>query len=281
MLSYRHSFHAGNHADVLKHTVLVALLRHFLRKDKPFTYLDSHSGAGRYDLGGAEAVRTGEAATGIARLWDTPPEEPLLADYLTQVQHCNPDQRLTFYPGSPALALGLMRDQDRACLIELHNNEVAVLRQNFQADPRVAIHHRDACEGLLALTPPAPRRGLALIDPAYEMASDYTDVEHIVRELHRKWAVGTLALWYPLLAKQRDRSSWLKQSLARSPLSSLLCVELTVQEQRLDYGMHGSGLLIVNAPWQLDTQLNDALTALRPLLHPNGTARVQWLREPA
>ncbi len=279
MLSYRHSYHAGNHADVLKHLVLVALLRHFLRKDKPFTYIDSHAGAGLYRLDSSQALKTGEFSSGIARLWQNPPADGLAADYLDQIRRHNPTGELAVYPGSPAIALGLLRPVDRACLIELHSREIEVLRHHCDADPRVAIHHRDACEGLRALTPPTPRRGLALIDPAYEVDGDYDDVERTLHELHRKWAVGTLALWYPLLAPGRDRSERLRQGLARGNIGNLLCVELAVRAPQTDYGMHGSGVLLVNPPWQLDEQLRAALEALAPLLCDSRAAgvRVEWL----
>lgn len=295
MLSYRHGFHAGNHADVLKHLTLVALLRHFLRKDKPFTYIDSHAGAGLYDLGSSAALKTGEAASGIGRLQHQSVDDPLVNDYLEQVRRHNHvaslatssdlshPPGLSIYPGSPALALSLLRPADQACLIELHNNEIEVLRHHFRDDPRVSIHHRDACEGLRALTPPMPRRGLALIDPAYEVQADYDDMEFALHDIHRKWPVGTLVLWYPLLATARDRSDQLKRGLTQGNISSLLCVELAVTAQKADYGMHGSGLLIVNSPWQLDRQLHGALQTLAPILcEPDATgAHVEWLLEPA
>lgn len=283
MLSYRHGFHAGNHADVLKHLTLVALLRHFLRKDKPFIYLDSHAGAGKYEAQSPQALKTGELAAGIGRLWQQTGLHPLVEDYLAQIRRCNSDDRLIHYPGSPTIAVNLLRPDDRACLIELHNTEIEALRYHLGSSPQVAIHHRDAWEGLRALTPPTPRRGLALIDPAYEIPGDYDEVEALLPQIHRKWPVGTLALWYPLLATARDGSYALKRGLARSGLGSLLCVELAVAPQKSDFGMHGSGMLIVNPPWQLDQQLQEALPTLVPYLCEPGApgARVEWLIQPA
>lgn len=283
MLSYRHSYHAGNHADVLKHLTLIALLRHLVSKDKPLTYLDSHSGAGLYDLESVEAKKLGEAQQGIVRLWQKPPPDPLVDDYLAQLRRMNPNGQLRYYPGSPAVALERLRKTDRAVLMELHNQEYQILRQNFQCDARVALHHRDAFEGMIALTPPSPSRGLALVDPSYELASDYEKAEHLMRKVHHRWPVGVLALWYPLLARSRDRSGWLKAGLTQGSFKSLLCAELTVREKSEGVGMHGSGILIANAPWQLDAKLQAGLSAISPLLCAPGItgARVHWLIKPA
>lgn len=266
MLSYRHGYHAGNHADVLKHLVLLGLLQRLLAKDKPFTYIDSHSGAGVYDLNSAEARLNTEHASGISRLWHTRSNDPLLNLYVGRVRELNEDGRLRWYPGSPMLAADCLRADDHMHLLELHPAEVEELRFNhlhaLGTHDRVSIHQRDAYEGLLAITPPEPRRGLALIDPAYEDKNDYQKVLTTVLKLQRRWPVGIVAVWYPLLARQRDRSAWLKSALARENLPNMLSMELCVAEQAEDFGMHGSGMLVVNTPWQLREQMQATLTAL-------------------
>ncbi len=266
MLSYRHGYHAGNHADVLKHLVLLGLLQRLLAKDKPFTYIDSHSGAGVYDLNSAEARLNTEHASGISRLWHTRSNDPLLNLYVGRVRELNEDGRLRWYPGSPMLAADCLRADDHMHLLELHPAEVEELRFNhlhaLGTHDRVSIHQRDAYEGLLAITPPEPRRGLALIDPAYEDKNDYQKVLTTVLKLQRRWPVGIIAVWYPLLARQRDRSAWLKSALARENLPNMLSMELCVAEQAEDFGMHGSGMLVVNTPWQFREQMQATLTAL-------------------
>ncbi len=279
MLSYRHSYHAGNHADILKHLTLLALLKKLCDKDKPFTYIDTHSGCGLYDLQSDEARKTGEAEQGAGRIWQLNSADAGVTDYLILLKALNPGSRLRRYPGSPALAQGNLREQDRMLLMELHNNEIEILRGNFQHDKRISVHHRDGFEGVLALTPPTPRRGMVLIDPAYEVRSDYEKVLTTCEKLHKRWAQGILAIWYPLLGRQRDRSVWLKDKFEQKKFTSLLCLELRVQEQSEDAGMHGSGMLLVNAPWQLDLQMRDSLLEVARLLGAGCTSRVDWLTE--
>ncbi len=259
MLSYRHSFHAGNHADLLKHLVLLALLQKLGEKEKPMSYLDSHAGAGRYDLFSANAMMNAEHESGIARLWQRPVKDPLLMRYLACVASFNTPERLQYYPGSPAIAQWATRPQDRLELLDLQQEELDYLRFYLRADPRVHIHQRDAYEGLVALTPPEPRRGIALIDPSYEQKEDYARVVKTIASVHRRWPVGVLAVWYPRLGAARDRGDWLAQALERERFPSLTRIELTVAPQQQDYGMHGSGMLVVNSPWQLDKTLNASL----------------------
>ncbi|MES3008017.1 MAG: 23S rRNA (adenine(2030)-N(6))-methyltransferase RlmJ [Pseudomonadota bacterium] len=266
MLSYRHGYHAGNHADVLKHLVLLGLLQRLLAKEKPFTYIDSHSGGGIYDLNSAEARLNTEHASGISKLWRNSSTDALLNLYVGKVRALNEDGRLRWYPGSPTLAADCLRADDRLHLLELHPAEVEELRFNhlhgLGTDERVSIHQRDAFEGLLAITPPEPRRGLALIDPAYEDKQDYQRVLNTVLKLQRRWPVGIIAVWYPLLARERDRSAWLKSALVRENLPDLLSLELSVQAQEEEFGMHGSGMLIVNTPWQFREQMQATLSAV-------------------
>lgn len=276
MLSYQHGYHAGNHADVLKHLVLLGLMRRLQTKDKPFTCIDSHGGAGLYDLRGQQAAVNAEHSSGISLLWQQPLQDPLLADYQHQVSAFN-DHRLRFYPGSPLLIQANLRDSDRFHVIELHPAEMENLKHHLGSDRRVGIHHRDAFEGLLGLCPPEPRRGLALIDPSYENRNDYKRVVDTLTRLHRRWPVGILALWYPKLGRQRDRSEWLCRALVSAGLPKCLNIELDASAQTDDYGMHGSGMLVVNAPWQFDLVMASALQELRGHLGGAAASRITWL----
>lgn len=275
MLSYRHSFHSGNHADVLKHLLLLAVLQKLGEKEKPFSYIDSHSGAGIYDLQSANALMNAEHETGIARLWQQALSHPLLRSYLECVASVNQDHQLHHYPGSPGVAQWAMRVQDRLHLLDLQAAELEALRVFIGRDARVSIHQRDAFEGLLALTPPEPRRGMVLIDPSYEDKSDYQSVVNIVRKLQRRWPVGVVAIWYPLLGKARDQGAWLKASLVRENLSALSSYELSVAPQSEEFGMYGSGMLLVNTPWQTQSLLQGAFDEALPLLAPEATFVVQ------
>lgn len=281
MLSYRHQFHAGNYADVLKHSVLVLLLQKLAQKDKPFVYFDTHSGAGLYDTLAEEAQKTGEFAQGFAQLWPERSQFPELSPFFDALAAVNPDGDYRFYPGSPKIAAHLMRKQDRLLLMELHPNESGILKRNFLQDDRVAIHHRDGFEALVALTPPQPARGLALIDPAYEVKTDYQQVIDSVEKALKRWPVGIYALWFPLLSAQRDQSDFLKRRLADFRVKNILLAELTVAAQQAEHGMHGSAIAIINAPWQLDEQLATLLPKLWQTLSPlgQGYQRVDWLIE--
>ena len=200
MLSYRHGFHAGNHADVLKHVALVALLRMLTRKDKPVFVFDTHAGAGMYSLEQGFAVKNAEFRDGIAALWERNDLPEPVADYVDQVRAVNADGVLRHYPGSPRIALGVLRPQDRLRLFELHSTEGHILAQQFAQDGRrVAVTAGDGFAGLKAVLPPQSRRGLVLIDPSYELASDYRAVATALRDGMQRFATGTYAVWYPLL----------------------------------------------------------------------------------
>ncbi|MEZ5478010.1 MAG: 23S rRNA (adenine(2030)-N(6))-methyltransferase RlmJ [Thiolinea sp.] len=282
MLSYRHAFHAGNHADVLKHAVLSEVLSSFRRKDKPFIYLDTHAGGGRYDLQGAWAQKTAEAKQGIARLWQQKNAWPELADYFSCLQQHNPSGQLRHYPGSPEIARQLLRPQDRLQLLELHGNEFERLQQQVGRDKRVQLQQRDGFSGLPSLLPPTPRRGLVLIDPSYEQDSDYQQVVKSVEQGFRRWATGTYLIWYPLLGRHAQGSATLLRQLARGPYPDLLRVELQVEAAHPETGLYGSGLVLINTPWQLDEYLRKLLPRLSQALAQDAGAdwRVEWLREP-
>ncbi len=266
MLSYRHAFHAGNHADVLKHVVQTFLLEQLKQKDKPFCYLDTHSGGGCYDLTGEWANKKNEYQDGIARLWEVQDQWPELETYFNCIRNVNTaDEPLHFYPGSPDIAKQLLREQDRLILMELHNTEIETLRQHVGKDARTAIHHRDGFEGLVGLTPPTPRRGLALIDPSYELKEDYTKVIKTITKTIKRWPVGMIALWYPLLGKEADRSHYMLKEFQKSGIP-FLTVELMVQAQSMTWGMHGSGMAVFNPPWMFKEKIEAVMPKLTQLL---------------
>ena len=275
MLSYRHAFHAGNHADVFKHITLTLILESLKQKDKAFIYLDSHAGAGYYDLQADWAQKTGEYQQGIARLWQTREAWPQLTPYFQAIQALNDDTTLRYYPGSPAFAQALLREQDRLALCELHSKEFELLRSNMKRDKRVALHHRDGFEALTALLPPTPRRGVLLIDPPYEQSDEYRRVSDSVAKALKRWAGGCYAIWYPLLAKNRDQSRNLLKALSKLPAAGgLLAMELKVQAQDSTLGMYGSGMAIINPPWQLDEKMRQILPSLSKQL--STTTHHQW-----
>ncbi len=268
MLSYRHAFHAGNHADVLKHAVLSILFQQLKQKEKPFCYLDTHSGGGCYDLRDEWAQKKSEFVDGIARLWDEQEQWPELNAYFDCIKAVNTDNELHFYPGSPEIARAMLREQDRMILMELHNSEIEVLRQHMTRDARTAIHHRDGFEGLVGVTPPTPRRGLVLIDPPYELKEDYFQVVKTVEKTIKRWSVGIIAIWYPILGRDADRSVGMLKALEKTGLP-FITAELCVQEQSATWGMHGSGMAIINPPWQFDEKIAELLPRLTQRLAQN------------
>jgi 23S rRNA (adenine2030-N6)-methyltransferase len=262
MLSYRHAFHAGNHADVLKHFVLVQLGRYLARKDKPFWIIDTHAGAGLYALDTGYATQLKEYESGIGTLWSRQDLPAALADYVDQVRACNPDGRLRFYPGSPWLALHTLRPQDRLRLFELHSSDSKILQENFGTQGRqVSVATANGFDALKALLPPPPRRALVLIDPPYETRDDYPNVIAALQEGLSRFATGTYAVWYPQLA--RPEAQQLPDKLKRLPIRNWLHVALTVRTPSADgYGMHGSGLFIINPPWTLHRTLAEIMPYL-------------------
>ena len=264
MLSYRHAFHAGNHADVLKHFVEVQLLRHLAQKDKPFWYIDTHAGAGCYELDSGYATQNAEYDSGIARLWARDDLPAALAEYVALVKHINQDGQLRLYPGSPLVAQQLLRDQDRMRLFELHPTDNEILRQNF-AGQGVLTQAADGFGALKALLPPPPRRALVLIDPPYEDKKDYQRVVSALKEGLKRFANGVYAIWYPQL--QRTEARQLPEELKKLPVKSWLNVALSVQGLSEDgFGMHGSGMFVINPPWNLHAVLQDVMPYLVKVL---------------
>ncbi len=270
MLSYRHAFHAGNHADVFKHFVLLELFDYYRRKDKPWWYIDTHSGAGCYALGSDEARKNAEFESGIARLWGRNDLPQPLAAYVDAVAGFNPNGRLLFYPGSPALAMTRARAQDRLRLFEMHPADAVALEATFARETeQVLVRRADGFASLPGLLPPPPRRAVVLIDPAYEVKDDYPRVVEVLRQALRRFPTGTYMVWYPLLAREQARQ--LPRRLAGLGAESWLDARLVVKAPPRDgFGMFGSGLFIINPPWVLPERLEAVLPWLAETLGENG-----------
>lgn len=266
MLSYRHAFHAGNHADVLKHLILLQIAQYMGEKPAPFWIIDTHAGAGCYSLESAHATKLGEYVDGVGRLWEAGGLPPAAADYLDFVRMLNPDGKLRQYPGSPWLASQMLRDGDRLRLYELHSTDVKLLQGCFNSAGRqVTITAGDGFAGLKAILPPPPRRALVLIDPSYETRDDYNHVISGLQEALKRFATGTYALWYPMLSKPESRK--LPTKLKNLGAPNWLHVTLEVRTPARDgYGMHGSGMFIINPPWTLEKTLHETLPTLTQLL---------------
>lgn len=253
MLSYQHLYHAGNLADVQKHAVLAWVLDYLTRKDKPLSYIETHAGRGVYDLGADEAVKTGEAAAGIVLAEDIfPADHP----YRLRLEETRAAYGARAYPGSPLIAALGLREGDSIHLAELHPQEHAAL-SDVAKDWGAHVYKRDGFELALALTPPTPRRGLMLIDPSYEVKADYEAIPRHMANIHRKWNVGLLILWYPIL-KGGAHGPMLKALEATLPDS--LRHEVRFPPVREGHRMEGSGLFIVNPPYGLEEELQTLTT---------------------
>ena len=278
MLSYRHAFHAGNHADVLKHFVLAQVLSYFNQKDKPYWVIDTHAGAGMYALDTGYALQNAEFETGVlplmqAALKKTLPTE--LAEFVQLVQSFNTNQKLNFYPGSPAVSQEFIRANDKMRLFELHPSDCKLLLENFSGQGRrVKIEMQDGFAGIKAILPPPTKRAAVLIDPPYEEKQDYQRVVTCIKDSLQRFATGTFIVWYPLL--QREEPLMMLKQLKALNLPSWLNVTLTIQEPSTDgFGMFGSGLFIVNPPWTLPTILNNNLPILVNLLGQDDSAHFE------
>jgi 23S rRNA (adenine2030-N6)-methyltransferase len=265
MLAYRHAFHAGNHADVLKHLVLTRVLRYMATKDKPFTLIDTHAGAGGYSIEGRYAQKKGEYGSGIAPLYDRQDLPPALADYVAQVRAFNPDGQLRQYPGSPAIANGLLRDIDRLRVYELHPTDHRILASYLEGRPNTQVSNSDGFAAIKAELPSPSRRAALLMDPSYEIKTDYTKVLAALREALQRFADTVVMIWYPQL--QLLESSQIAQRLKASadPVAKKgwLHARLTVaQADERGFGMLGSGMFVVNPPFTLHDELAECLPVL-------------------
>lgn len=281
-MNYRHAFHAGNFADVFKHTLLIGLLEALRAKPAAFCYVDTHAGRGLYDLRGEEAGRTREAADGVQRLLAAGELPAALRDYLDRVRavaaDAHADGEIVYYPGSPLLARALLREQDRAILCELQEDEAAALRAALHGDARCAIHRRDGYAALKALLPPPQKRGLVLIDPPFEaQAGEYAAIQEALGEAFRRWPNAIYAIWYPI--KRREAIAPFHRWL-RGAHAGVLVAELLIHADHSPLRLNGCGAAIVNPPWQFDHAIEAWLPAAQRLLaaDPAGGRRVEWLR---
>jgi 23S rRNA (adenine2030-N6)-methyltransferase len=265
MLAYRHAFHAGNHADVLKHLVLVQVLRHMNLKDSRYWMIDTHAGAGGYALHEGPAQKNAEYAEGIARLWTRTDAPPAVADYLALIREFN-SAALLHYPGSPAIAHRLLRPQDKLWLFELHPSDHRLLDATFAARQGVQVRCADGFVALKSLLPPPTRRAVVLLDPSYELKTDYAALRNTLSDALTRFASGTYAVWYPVL--QRRESHLLPQQLRRiAGAADWLDVRLQVAAPDASgFGLLGSGMFVINPPWTLHSTLRGLLPWLTGVL---------------
>ena len=280
-MNYRHIYHAGNFADVLKHAVLAMLIRYLQKKDGAFRVLDTHAGIGLYDLSAPEAQKTGEWQGGIGKLLggDLPePAATLLEPYLSAVRALNPDGALKKYPGSPALARALFRPQDRLSAIELHPEDYRALARLFEGDHQVRVTELDGWLTLKAHLPPKEKRGLVLVDPPFEQEGEYDRLVKGLAEGWRRFPGGTFCLWYPM--KKGAPVAAFHEALKALEIPKMLCAELTVISDRETPGLNGSGLVIVNPPYTLKDELHQLLPVLkdRLALDRYASQRAFWIR---
>lgn len=268
MLSYRHGFHAGNFADVLKHLVLAHIIEHLLKKDKPFCYIDTHAGAGMYALCGELALKNREFDGGIGKLWARGDLPAGVAHYVELIRQFNQGHDLLHYPGSPALAARLLRSEDRLFLYDLHSTEYKSLSAHFAKDRRVKTFHADGLADALGLLPPKERRGLVLIDPSYELDHEYRAVVEALKQMHKRFATGIYALWYPVVERQRIRR--LERALRECGFAGMTLFELAIAEDSKGHGMTASGMIVINPPWTLASDLSPALAWLAQVLGVDG-----------
>ena len=273
-MNYRHAFHAGNHADCLKHALLLSLLAALKRKPAPFAVLDTHAGCGIYDLAGSEAARTGEAVRGALRLAES--TAPALAPFLAALKEAGFPAN---YPGSPALIRAALRPQDRLMAVELHPEDHARLKAYFRRDQQVAVHKRDAWEALRALTPFPERRGLVLIDPPFEQEGDYGRITEAFALLRHRFRAAIIAAWYPV--KHRAPVRGFHHALMEAGIAPLLAAELWLREPTDPQKLNGSGLVVANPPQGFAEEAAEILPALLHGLGAHeagaGTA-VTWLK---
>ena len=282
-MNYQHAFHAGNFADVHKHIVLTRVLDYLRQKPAAFRVVDTHAGAGRYDLLGPQAARSGEWQDGIGRLFAMPrsgaastePAQTLVTPYLDIVAALNSGGTLRLYPGSPLIVKALLRRQDRLIACELEPSAAASLQAVLHGDARTKALAIDGWMALFANIPPKERRGLIVIDPPYEESVEFARLCETLAQAHRKWANGVYLLWYPI--KARDAPDALARRLRRLLVPKILRCELTIAPPRADGALTGSGLIIVNPPFPLERELRVILPVLTRLLAPIGAYRLDWL----
>ena len=280
-MNYRHIYHAGNFADVLKHAVLARLIVYLQQKDKAFRVIDTHAGIGLYDLSSTEAQKTGEWQDGIGKLMAAALPEDVtawLAPYLDAVRALNPEGGVKLYPGSPKLTRMLMREQDRLSAMELHPADCETLRDLFEGDYHVRVTELDGWLSLGAHMPPKEKRGIVLVDPPFEIEGEYERLVDGLVKAYRRFPGGTYCLWYPL--KKGAPIKDFHEALKQTEIPKMLCAELSVRSDRETTGLSGSGLIIVNPPYTLHDELKTILPVLKSLLAQDrfASTRNVWLR---
>lgn len=258
MLSYRHSYHAGNYADVIKHIVLIEILEHLTKKENAFDYIDTHAGAGLYNLLSERTAKLQEYMQGIGKL--KPTDWPELTSYFDVIASYNKADSLDFYPGSPAISSNFLRRQDRSWLYELHPRDAELLLENSGKQKGVRVMFEDGFKGMEAILPPISRRGLVLIDPSYEIKSDYAQVFDAINNAYKKFPTGTYALWYPVV--DRKNIDILERKFIRSGIKKIQQFELGIAADQFGSGMSASGMIVINPPWMLKDKMAKVLPKL-------------------
>ena len=279
-MNYRHVFHAGNFADVVKHTILTRILTYLMRKDAAFRVIDTHAGVGLYDLKGEKAEKTGEWQDGIGRLIHVKrPDavDTLLAPYLDAVRAQNPNGDLRFYPGSPLITRKMLRSQDRLMALELHPVDVEALRENFAGDFQTRVTHVDGWQALGTHLPPKEKRGLVLIDPPFEERGEFQRMVESLVKAHKRWAGGLYALWYPI--KDPEDVADFVDLLEASGIPKILRLELRIRPASLPPRLHGTGMIVVNPPYVLEEEMRTLLPFLTEVLsdEDRGRCNIDWI----
>ncbi|MBI0061592.1 23S rRNA (adenine(2030)-N(6))-methyltransferase RlmJ [Gilliamella sp. M0320] len=264
MLSYRHSYHAGNHADVLKHIVLTLCINSLKEKEKPFLYLDTHSGAGRYLLQSEHAEKTGEYLSGINLIWQQSETPELLNTYLSVLKRYNPFDKLKYYLGSPLIAKQLLREQDKINLTELHPTDYPLLRQEFSKDKRAKVLREDGFAQLKSKLPPESRRGIVLIDPSYEIKDDYQKIPKALLEAYKRFATGIYLIWYPVVS--RTQTQKMIDEIVNLGIKKISQFEFAIKPDNNQKGMTASGMIVINPPWKLQQQMQTIMPWLKSTL---------------
>ncbi|AVF03811.1 MULTISPECIES: 23S rRNA (adenine(2030)-N(6))-methyltransferase RlmJ [Devosia] len=279
-MNYRHAFHAGNFADVVKHTILSRILAYLMRKDAAFRVIDTHAGVGIYDLFGDKAERTGEWREGIGRVMaaELPgPVTELLAPYLDAVRAQNPHGHLRYYPGSPFITRHMLREQDRLMAFELHPMDANRLRENFAGDFQTRTTQLDAWDIFGTHLPPKEKRGLVLVDPPFEEKGEFTRMVQSLEKAIKRWPGGTYAFWYPI--KEPDEVEAYVKALKKSGIPKILRLELTIRPPSTPPRLHGTGMVVVNPPFVLEEEMRTVLPILADLLSDEGRGqwRIDWV----
>ena len=279
-MNYRHAYHAGNFADVVKHVIVTRIVEYLKRKDGAFRVIDTHAGIGQYDLSSEEAQKTGEWCSGIGRLLDAklaPEAASLLARYLETVQAQNPDGMLATYPGSPLIMRHLLRKQDRLSAIELHPHDARTLKNLFEGDFQTRVLELDGWLALGAHLPPKEKRGLVLVDPPFEKEDEFGRLVEGLQKAHRRWPGGIYALWYPI--KDRSAVNRFRADLSKTGIAKILDVRFDIRSAPAEPRLDGTGMIVVNPPFTLEEELSVLLPALHNLLaeSPNAKWAVTWL----